>query len=86
MQTTKVICFYPHRGSMDAAVITEESMSADEQKLYDRQIRLWGLDAQKRYAATLRLSLGILLLDSWEAQDQITVLVVACNPCCYCEK
>ena len=26
------------------------SISADEAALYDRQIRLWGLDAQKRYA------------------------------------
>ena len=25
------------------------SISADEAALYDRQIRLWGLDAQKRY-------------------------------------
>ena len=26
------------------------SISEDEAALYDRQIRLWGLDAQKRYA------------------------------------
>ena len=29
------------------------SISADEAALYDRQIRLWGLDAQKRYNTVL---------------------------------
>ena len=36
-----------------AAVVTEE-----EAALYDRQIRLWGLDAQARYAARTRVPWG----------------------------
>ena len=30
----------------------EVMISEDEAALYDRQIRLWGLDAQKRYTGT----------------------------------
>ncbi|CAG0901844.1 unnamed protein product [Darwinula stevensoni] len=44
---------------MDAALITEDSISADEQKLYDRQIRLWGLDAQKRLRSSRILLVGL---------------------------
>ena len=33
------------------------SITEDEAALYDRQIRLWGLDAQKRYWLTIVLQL-----------------------------
>lgn len=34
------------------------SISADEAALYDRQIRLWGLDAQKRCGLLLNQSIA----------------------------
>lgn len=34
-----------HSGSENAVA---EELTEEERKLYDRQIRLWGLDAQKR--------------------------------------
>ena len=33
--------------------LTMEGLSADEAEQYDRQIRLWGLEAQKRYLTTV---------------------------------
>ena len=33
---------------MKMAEIKEQNITEDEAALYDRQIRLWGLDAQKR--------------------------------------
>jgi molybdopterin/thiamine biosynthesis adenylyltransferase len=38
----------------------EEELTAQETALYDRQIRVWGVDAQKRYPR-LRLSLSLSL-------------------------
>lgn len=32
-------------------------LTEDEAELYDRQIRLWGLDSQKRYVNMIRLCL-----------------------------
>ncbi|XP_028418274.1 SUMO-activating enzyme subunit 1-like [Dendronephthya gigantea] len=43
--------------SLDSSTIT--SISADEAALYDRQIRLWGLDAQKRLRASKVLLVGV---------------------------
>jgi hypothetical protein len=37
------------RAVRESAESSITSISADEAALYDRQIRLWGLDAQKRY-------------------------------------
>jgi len=31
-----------------------ENLSAEEAEQYDRQIRLWGLDAQKRYCIDVK--------------------------------
>lgn len=40
------------KGAMD-------DLTADEAEQYDRQIRLWGLEAQKRYLHSLR---GVIVL------------------------
>jgi len=36
-----------------------ENLTADEAEQYDRQIRLWGLDAQKRYCMSLLGVVGV---------------------------
>ena len=37
--------------SLEARMAAEVKLTEDEAEQYDRQIRLWGLEAQKRYVA-----------------------------------
>ncbi|CAB3977355.1 SUMO-activating enzyme subunit 1 [Paramuricea clavata] len=47
------------RAMRESAESSITSISADEAALYDRQIRLWGLDAQKRLRASRVLLVGL---------------------------
>lgn len=42
-----------------------DNITEDEATLYDRQIRLWGLDAQKRYVSTGFISITYNLITAW---------------------
>lgn len=46
-------------------IMTETKINNEEVEFYDRQIRLWGLEAQNRYFSLLNLNLiNILEFDS----------------------
>lgn len=44
---------------MSAGVVIEKDITDDEAKLYDRQIRLWGVSSQKRLRQANVICIGL---------------------------
>ncbi|CAL1538558.1 unnamed protein product [Lymnaea stagnalis] len=56
---------------MDSSESTMDTITQDEAELYDRQIRLWGLDAQRRLRAATVLLIGMKGLGAEVAKNII---------------
>ena len=58
-------------------------ISAEEAEQYDRQIRLWGVEAQKKYV-TFRTQVGLALLNA-SKRASLDCVMYLCMPVRICD-